>query len=531
MRKVLLGTTALAAMGLLVSGVAQAEEEAAQAEEAMAEPISVNVGGFYNAAVGFVGGDLGEDKNSSAVGQHINIIVSGSTTLDNGITTGVVAKIEEGQNVLDEYHLFYSGPFGDIKVGAIESAAQQLTNVAPNGAGIFGVNSPFFVFTPESNVTTYDDSIGNEDAAKLVYFTPVVNGFRLGASFAPSDSEAGQYGNNVMGGGKYRDHWSVGAEYVADFGEASLRASVGYEGYEYDGMCSNNIAAAPTEKERVNLSVREKLAKIIAAVDKNGNGMIDGYDSKDNYMDTEMFKAVKLAAEAWDWTNSYWETQETSEGGTESFARRDFFGNPLYAGWRNFGTEEKPNARPIVWEKLAALQRPNRFRANTKPRPNDQYLGTNVYNWIVPNKYTGGEVQNCQPDALRYGATISAGDFAFGGGVLHSDVSNQHERVAYDLGLTYSVGAYSLGLQWAHAEEELVPGSVNEMGERVRVDKKTGENLKSADKDTDRYAINGTYVLGPGISLHAQADTGEVSTPGMGEKDWTQVMFGTSINF
>ena len=513
MRKVLLGTTALAAMGLLAGGAAQAEDEAG--------PISASVGGFYNAAVGFVGGDLGEDKNNTAVGQHINIIVSGSTTLDNGITTGVVAKIEEGQNVLDEYHLFFSGPFGDIKVGAMESAAQQSTNFAPGASGIFGVNSPFFVFTPESNVTTYDDSIGNEDAAKLVYFTPVVNGFRLGASFAPNDSEAGQYGGNEMGSGDYRDHWSVGAEYVADFGEASLRASVGYEGYEYDGTCDNsNAYAQNVASKMVNLSVREKLAKVIAAVDKNGNGVIDG---QPNTKGTEMHDAVDLAVEAWGEVR--WDHDAEGE---RTVGRRDSFGNPLYAGWRNFGTEMGLDRYPIVWRKLGDLDRNTRFSTltdddgNPLTPSNEQYLGTNVYNWVVPKKYTGGEVQNCQPDALRYGATISAGDFAFGGGVLHSDVSNEHQRIAYDLGLSYSAGAYTLGLQWAHAEEELVTGSIDAMGDMV---------MGKGDKDTDRYAINGTYVLGPGISLQAQADTGTVAKPGMEEDDWTQVMLGTSISF
>ncbi len=101
---------------------------------------------------------------------------------------------------------------------------------------------------------------------------------------------------------------------------------------------------------------------------------------------------------------------------------------------------------------------------------------TTMYKFVVPGAMTGGEVQNCSPDALRYGATISSNGFSFGGGALHTDVSNQHTRIAYDLGLTYGAGAYTLGLVWGHAETEEVMGG---------------------EIEQDRYAINASYVLGP----------------------------------
>ncbi len=516
MRKVLLGTTALAAMGLLVSGVAQAEEEAAQAEVG---PVSVGVGGYLHAAVGFVGGDSGENKHSPAFGQSVNITVSGSTTLDNGITVGVVGnfeesevEIEEGEggrdnSIFDEYYSFFSGPFGEIKVGVLESAAQQMTNFAPNAAGIFGVNSPHFIFAPESYITTYTTGLGEEDSAKLVYFTPAVNGFRLGASYAPSDTEKGQYGGNSMDSGGYKNHWSVGAEYVADFSEASLRAMAGYEGYEYDGMCDSTITAKAPVQKTVNLSVREKVAKIVAAVDKNDNGIIDGHPGDKN---SEMYKAVKNAEKAWNGSPGAY----GFGGGNPLLTRAamlDEKGKQIFVE----GEPQWHNDYDITWRRVQALD----TRSRNIPTAS---AGSYVSLFNVPDKYTGGEVQNCQPDALRYGATISAGDFAFGGGVLHSDVSNEHQRIAYDLGLSYSAGAYTLGLQWAHAEEELVTGSIDAMGDMV---------MGKGDKDTDRYAINGTYVLGPGISLQAQADTGTVAKPGMEEDDWTQVMLGTSISF
>ncbi len=324
MRKVLLGTTALAAVGLLVSGVAQAEEEAAQAEDEMAQaevgPVSVSVGGYYNAAVGFVGGDAGEDKHSRAFAQDMEVIVSGSTTLDNGITVGVAAHIEgsntngpkQATNTIDDKYIYFSGPFGDIKTGNIPSAAITMSHFAPHGAGIFGVNTPFFTFGNQGSfdpaggfITTGDDLIGHKHAAKLVYFTPVVNGFRLGASYAPSDTEQGRYGGNVAGkGNSYKNQWSVGAEYTADFGEASLKTIVGYEGYQYDGMCDNSVAYI-NEPGVAHYGGYEKWKALLKKFDKNGNGSFDGLsEERQKYFrdllderphDTQEIDSMKMA--------------------------------------------------------------------------------------------------------------------------------------------------------------------------------------------------------------------------------------------
>ncbi len=466
MRKVLLGTTALAAMGLLAGGAAQAEDE-------MAGPVSVSVGGYYNAAVGFVSGDQGEDRHSPSVGHSVNLTVGGSTTLDNGITVGVSANFEEGHDVFDEHHAFFNGPFGDIKVGAIESAAQQLTNFAPSAAGIFGVNSPHFIFAPGSYITTYTTQLGAEDAAKLVYFTPAVNGLRLGVSYAPSDTENGRaYGNgNAMGGGGYKDHMSVGAEYAADFGDASLRAMVGYESFEYDGMCNSNVAQTAMMPATGMYRLGDKLAKIGAG----DLSEAEVFMVMNKGMENEYHKLTPKAMAVVDKAMDVW-------GGDGM--------NPLLVQSDKMDMNGDHLVRPKMSGSAVKLAK--------------------MYEFMDPSMMTGGEVQNCSPDALRYGATISSNGFSFGGGALHTDVSNQHTRIAYDLGLTYGAGAYTLGLVWGHAETEEVMGGETEQ---------------------DRYAINASYVLGPGVSLQAQADTGTMDTPGMGESDWTQVMFGTSVSF
>jgi len=240
MKKVLLGTTALAVAGMVAGGAANAAEE----------PITAGIGGYYKAAMAFLSedsdaGQFADNRNSHAIGQDIEIGISGSTTLDNGMTVGFVANIEgnggtgTGSASLDERWLFFRGGFGQFRIGTTESARQEMTNFAPNGAWNFGVNTPFFIFANPGNATffnvrTYDDGIGNEDNMKVIYFSPTFNGFRIGASYAPDDNNQQQYGGNTTDSAtaaQLQNNASITAEFAHDFGAANIRVMAGYEQY------------------------------------------------------------------------------------------------------------------------------------------------------------------------------------------------------------------------------------------------------------------------------------------------------------
>jgi hypothetical protein len=238
MKKVLLGTTALAVAGMVAGGAANAAEE----------PITAGIGGYYKAAMAFLSedndaGQFADNRNSHALGQDIEIGISGSTTLDNGMTVGFVANIEgnggtgTGSAALDERWLFFRGGFGQFRIGTTESARQEMTNFAPNGAWNFGVNTPFFIFANPGNATffnvrTYDDGLGNEDNMKVIYFSPTFNGFRIGASYAPDDNNQQQYGGNTTDVvGALQNNASISAEFAHDFGSVNIRLMAGYEQY------------------------------------------------------------------------------------------------------------------------------------------------------------------------------------------------------------------------------------------------------------------------------------------------------------
>ena len=390
MKKVLLSTTALVAAGMM-AGAAQAQEEM------MEEPISLSLGGYYRAAIGTTSGNDGPgqpeaNRHSTGIAQDAEVLISGETTLDNGLTVGVRAHMEVidsagigGGSTVDEAWLYFRDDFGTLRLGSVESARQEMTNLAPNGASNFGVNTPFFTFASGSAIATYNDGIGEEDSAKLVYFSPTFNGLRVALSWAPDDNAGGQqYGNNCSngattalgdcpgGGGppEYQNQIAVGMEYSQSFMEgSSVRVAGGYETYEQEDSAANPCTDSATN--------------------------------------------------------------------------------------------------------------------------------------------------NCEPNSLHLGTTVSFGQVSFGGGwmkkegvTLPAPYGGNAEQTIYDLGLSWSEGPMTVGIQWGH----------HEWSYAVRI----------PDNELDRYALNGTYVLGPGIDLQAQIDTGENTDNG---NDWTQFMVGTAISF
>ena len=248
MKKFLLGTTALIAAGAFV-GAAQAGDD-----EMMAGPVTVGISGYTTSAIGFAS-DSGDETRGVGIDYVIEFGVSGSTTLDNGITVAVHAQlgrsagggvdggltdadgevseadgVSEADKVFDEQHITMSGSFGSLRIGRTESAAFNATVAAP-GAGIggmLGVNYVWFS-TAASAVNTYS-GIGSEDAVKLVYTTPNFNGLTIGMSYAPEDGEDAFAGRGTADEGDMSEHTALGLKYSTEFmGGGSLTLGAGYE--------------------------------------------------------------------------------------------------------------------------------------------------------------------------------------------------------------------------------------------------------------------------------------------------------------
>jgi hypothetical protein len=185
MKKVLLGTTALLGAGLVASPAFAADG------------IKLGVGGFFKTAymVNFDDdseGERGNERNTDGVFSDAEIHFTGSTVLDNGLEVG--ARVElEGENAndqIDEAWIWFSGGFGEIRMGSDDDALANACIVPPGGTGNFSAFSPnqWGANTNTSNsVCSGVDDKG--DAQKLVYISPVFAGFQFTGSYTPNGGD------------------------------------------------------------------------------------------------------------------------------------------------------------------------------------------------------------------------------------------------------------------------------------------------------------------------------------------------------
>ena len=202
------------------------------------------------------------DRQAVSMRQQIRVNFTGKTTLDNGMTVGVLVGLD-GENVaksdstsqINRAYGFFNGKFGEVRVGEAYSALVTDCILDPgNVTSNFGVNSPEESFSnvgfaqrrnqflktaiasnsPASYFSTFGvapmGSIGTcfgieSKGNKIEYFSPDISGLSFGVSFAPTGGQrraggglsygtdvtapgSGDTGNNIL---------SVAADYAHDF--------------------------------------------------------------------------------------------------------------------------------------------------------------------------------------------------------------------------------------------------------------------------------------------------------------------------
>ena len=237
MKRVLLSTTALVAASLLVTSVAyagdeeMAEDEMMDEEMMMAEPVSLGISGVALAAMSVSGED-----SSPTMWQHFEPVISGSATMDNGLTFGVSMVIDAGgtwdhgngagagDTVAYDRHVSIGGAFGDVQIGRRKSARAQMRIASAGATTNFGLNGPYW-----NGVAAPVDTTGSR-ADRIVYMSPSVGGIQLGLSYAPDDGAAD-------------DRASAAATFTQDLGDASVSVNVGYESADVGGMSPSDLNA------------------------------------------------------------------------------------------------------------------------------------------------------------------------------------------------------------------------------------------------------------------------------------------------
>ena len=236
MRKSILGTTALVAVGALASAPAQAEGWEA------------SIGGYVNTyfSVGSIDESptASEDYNATGLFSDGEVHFNFSFTADNGLQFGATVELEAaGANAfgdtIDEKYIFIEGSFGSIVAGSTNSAAYQMHYAAPY-AGL-PINSGWVtVFVPVNyadfttafehpGLSTYIDFGGDDNS--ISYYTPRFSGFQLGVTYVPSVVMNGDGKNFPVEADKeteYHNGIAVGVNFVEDFNGFGVAISGGW---------------------------------------------------------------------------------------------------------------------------------------------------------------------------------------------------------------------------------------------------------------------------------------------------------------
>lgn len=235
MKKVLYGTTALVAAGVMGAGSADAK-------------ISLGIGGYMNTFFSVASIDesptTSADYNPTGVFSDGEVIFRGEYKHDNGITFGANVQLEmfgdfnSGGDNIDEKYAFVDGDFGRIVAGSENSAAYIMHYAAPN-IGL-PINSGWItVFIPvpsgigglyrSPGSSTYLD--WNNDENVITYYTPRFWGFQVGVTYAPSVTGNGDGKNFPVEADtetEYNNGFAIGMNYVEDFNGFGVAISGGY---------------------------------------------------------------------------------------------------------------------------------------------------------------------------------------------------------------------------------------------------------------------------------------------------------------
>jgi hypothetical protein len=281
MKKILLGTTALVAGGLLA------------APAMAADPIKLELRGYFQfmIAVGHVdrdtaGGTTNTNYEPEAFKYEGEIWFTGTTKLDNGTSVGIRVELEGwSQNTgvsaangngtldqIDEEYLFAFGDWGRIEFGGTDAASFKMQYSAPSALIGWGFNDHNFNhfglgFAANNGGGRGGNILGtgaahnagySGDSNKFTYFTPRFAGFQLGFSYSPSFSANGvtancssrTAGGNVNTCPTNNNSWKhgidVAANYLNKFGDVSIALYAGYSTAAFDrGTISNTGVATP----------------------------------------------------------------------------------------------------------------------------------------------------------------------------------------------------------------------------------------------------------------------------------------------
>lgn len=237
MKKILLGTTAVIALGTMTT------------EAFAADKIKLSVGGFMKEYLGITNSDEVASTDSAAardkdISQFTDTEIHflGSTTLDSGLKVAVTVEMEADQgaagstgplNVDRSYLTISSDALGSLAVGSTPHFADSNLVRVPNASGNFdwtdtdswaGIATSATASTAAFTTTAPDISGVGGDSAKLSYTSPTFAGLTIGASYTAAETANASDARRAPG--TLSDGYTYGARWAGDLGGAAIAADV-----------------------------------------------------------------------------------------------------------------------------------------------------------------------------------------------------------------------------------------------------------------------------------------------------------------
>lgn len=235
MNKLLIGTAAAA---LFVS-------------PAVAGPMAVTVGGYYNSVVYSQDVD-GTDTRDIGIHNDAEIIFKGKGKTNNGLEIGFEVQLEaEGSGEsdhIDENFIYVKGDFGKVEIGAENNAAYKQQVMAPKFLGWKTYDNNFKTWAEVSDFDKPHLDGVESDALKINYYSPKINGFQFSYSLTPDASDTSGDTGLYDASGK-GSSTAMGVKYSGKISGMKVEASYGINELDED------TGVNPREDSAIGLSV------------------------------------------------------------------------------------------------------------------------------------------------------------------------------------------------------------------------------------------------------------------------------------
>ena len=235
MNKLLIGTAAAA---LFIS-------------PAVAGPMAVTVGGYYNSVVYSQDVD-GTETRDIGIHNDAEIIFKGKGKAKNGMEIGFQVQLEaEGSGEsdhIDENYIYVKGDFGKLEIGAENNAAYKQQVMAPKFLGWKTYDNNFKTWAQVSDFDKPHLDGVESDALKINYYSPKINGFQFSYSLTPDASDTSGDTALYDDSGK-GSSTAIGVKYSGKIGGMKVKASYGINELDEDA------GVAPREDSAFGLSV------------------------------------------------------------------------------------------------------------------------------------------------------------------------------------------------------------------------------------------------------------------------------------